>query len=87
MIKWEFFTIKQDALHVATIVVKNGLPSSHVQQMSTLFPVTMQGKRNNQCVDINGSLKSRFYKEKGNINILLFSKLFCFYLKKIEKYI
>ena len=39
--KWKSYTIVQDSLHVAAIEVQNALPSSHMEQMSTLFAVTV----------------------------------------------
>ena len=39
--KWKSYTIVQDLLHVAAIEEQNALPSSHMEQMSTLFAVTV----------------------------------------------
>ena len=41
LMKWKSYTIVPDSLHVADIEVQNAIPSSHVEQMSTIFAVTV----------------------------------------------
>ena len=41
LMKWKSYTIVQDSLHVVDIEVQNAIPSSHVEQMSTIFAVTV----------------------------------------------